>query len=158
MCVELLIEDTRWEAAGLEALAARACEAVLARFGIDPERAEISLLGCDDARIAALNAQFRGRDAPTNVLSWPAREGFSPTEWQAQEGAVELGDIAIAHDVCAREARAQGKTFDDHVTHLLVHGVLHLLGFDHMEEAQAAEMEALEAEILGKLGISNPYG
>ncbi len=158
MCMELLIEDTRWEAAGLEALATRACEAVLARFGIDPERAEISLLGCDDARIAALNAQFRGRNAPTNVLSWPAREGFPPTERQAQEGAVELGDIAIAHDVCAREAHAQGKTFDDHVTHLLVHGVLHLLGFDHMDEAQAAEMEALEVEILGKLGISNPYG
>ena len=69
-----------------------------------------------------------------------------------------LGDIAIAYDTCAREAGAQGKAFGHHVTHLLVHGCLHLLGFDHIDETEAAEMEALEVEILGKLGISDPYG
>ncbi len=152
MQVETLLEEERWRAAGLEALAGRACGAVLAHFGRDPERTEISLLGCDDARIAALNAQFRGKPAPTNVLSWPAGDVGGPGM------AVELGDIAIAYETCAREAREQGKAFADHVTHLLVHATLHLLGFDHIEPKEAAEMEALEVEILGKLGIGDPYG
>ena len=158
MCVETLIEDARWQQAGLEALAARACGAVLARFNLPPDLTEISLLGCDDARIAALNAQFRSKPAATNVLSWPASEDISPASWDPRGAPVELGDIAIAHDTCAREAAEQGKAFADHVTHLLVHATLHLLGFDHMNDAEAAEMEGLEVEILGKLGISDPYG
>ncbi len=158
MLVETLIEDERWRQAGLEGLAGRACGAVLARFGLPVELSEISLLGCDDARIAALNAQFRGKAAPTNVLSWPGQEGLSPADWQPKGAPVELGDIAIAWETCAREAREQGKAFDDHVVHLLVHATLHLLGFDHIEDREAAEMEALEVEILGKLGISDPYG
>lgn len=158
MCVEVLIEDSRWEAAGLEAMAARACGAVLARFDLPEDLCEISLMGCDDVRIAGLNAQFRGKDAPTNVLSWPAREDISPADWDPKGMPGELGDIAIAFDTCEREAVEQGKAFDDHVAHLLVHGVLHLLGFDHIDDAEAAEMEGLEVEILGKLGISDPYG
>lgn len=153
MSVEVVAEDPRWHDAGLQALAERAADAVLGHFGMDRAAHEISLLGCDDARIAELNQQFRGKAKPTNVLSWPAAEDFPP----AQVGPRELGDIAIAYDTCAREARAQGKQFADHVTHLLVHGVLHLLGYDHIEAGEAAEMEALEVEILGKLGISDPY-
>ena len=158
MSLEILIEDARWEQAGLAGLAERACGAVLARLVLDPALCEISLLGCDDARIAALNAEFRGKSAPTNVLSWPARAGATPADIRAQTAPAELGDIAIAYDTCAREASAQGKAFGHHVTHLLVHGCLHLLGFDHIDETEAAEMEALEVEILGKLGISDPYG
>jgi len=158
MCAEVLIEDARWQRAGLAGLAARGCGAVLARFGLDPQMTEISLLGCDDARITALNAQFRGKAAATNVLSWPTSDEVSPADRDHGGAPVELGDIAIAYDTCAREAGAQGKAFDDHVVHLLVHATLHLLGFDHMDDAEAAEMEGLEVEILGKLGISDPYG
>ncbi len=158
MLVETLIEDDRWREAGLGALAKRACGAVLKRFNLDPNLTEISLMGCDDARIIGLNAQFRGKDSPTNVLSWPAQQGVSPADWDPRGMPVELGDIAISYDTCAREAGEQDKVFDDHVTHLLIHATLHLLGFDHIDEKEAAEMEGLEVEILGKLGIPDPYG
>ena len=165
MNVETIIEDPRWDSAGLPALAERACAAVLAHLDLDPE-AGIGVLGCDDARIAALNADFRDKPRPTNVLSWPsdaraaARDGAMPAppvpDFPGEP--VELGDIAIAHDTCLREAAEQGKPVADHVTHLLVHGCLHLLGFDHIRPADAALMERLEVEILATLGVADPYG
>ena len=157
MSVEVVLEDARWQQAGLDALANRACDAVLAHFQMDPQGHEISMLGCDETRIANLNRQFRGKDGPTNVLSWPA-EGDFPSQLAGMQGEPkELGDIAIAWETCDREAREQGKRFDDHVTHLLVHACLHLLGYDHIDPTEAAEMEALEVEILGRLGIPDPY-
>lgn len=155
--VEVLFEDPRWEVFGLTAVAEGACSAVLAHFGYGGAY-EISLLGCDDARIAALNAQFRGKAQPTNVLAWPSDEraaalGAHPAPPEAEE----LGDIAIAWETCAGEAAAQGKEMHQHVTHLLVHATLHLLGYDHIEVKDAALMEGLEVEILGKQGISDPY-
>ncbi|MEX5729848.1 putative rRNA maturation factor [Rhodovulum iodosum] len=165
MTVDTLIEDARWAQAGLDPLAEAACAAALAHLGVDPEACEISLLGCDDARIAALNADFRGKPAPTNVLSWPAEElaaeedGTAPRRAAAASGGMpaEIGDIAIAFDTCAREAEEQGKPLADHVTHLLVHGCLHLLGYDHIRPADAELMERLEVEILAKLGVADPY-
>ncbi len=158
MRVEVLIEEARWRGAGLEALAERACGAVSDHLGL--RGGAIGLLGCNDARIAALNRRFRGKSGPTNVLSWPVSwpAGGAWAE-EAGEGSEreELGDIAIAWETCAREADEQGKRFAHHVTHLLVHATLHLLGHDHMDEAGAAAMEALEVEILGKLGIPDPY-
>ena len=158
MTVDLLIEDDRWQAAGLDALAERACGAALARLGV--VGAEISLLACDDARIAVLNAEFRGKPAATNVLSWPSedRAADEPGGDPVPPEDLELGDIAIAWETCAREAEAAGRPFADHVTHLLVHGTLHLLGYDHIDDKDAGLMEALEVEILGKLGIADPYG
>jgi probable rRNA maturation factor len=163
--VETLIEDARWEAFGLPALAERAGRATLAALGLPVEGFLISLMGCDDARIATLNADFRGKPTPTNVLSWPSDEraaeepGGMPD--LPEPGDVEdpesLGDIAIAFDTCAAEAEAAGKPMADHVTHLVVHGVLHLLGFDHIDDADAARMEALEVRILASLGLSDPY-
>jgi probable rRNA maturation factor len=158
MSVDLIIEDERWEAVGLAALAERACAAALDHFGI--EGAEISLLACDDARIAALNSQFREKAVPTNVLSWPSEErraGAPGGDPVAPEDP-ELGDIAISYDTCAREAAEAGKDFTSHVCHLLVHGTLHLLGYDHIDDKDAGLMEGLEGEILGKLGIADPYG
>ncbi|OWU70542.1 rRNA maturation RNase YbeY [Marinibacterium profundimaris] len=164
MPVETITEDSRWEALDLEALADRAADAALTRLGLAPEAAEISLLACDDARIAVLNAEFRGKPAPTNVLSWPAEDlspdtpGGDPLTPEPDPGGdLTLGDIAIAWDTCAREASAAGKPMADHVTHLVVHGVLHLLGYDHVDDADAARMEALEVEILSGLGLENPY-
>jgi len=158
MIVDLIIEDSRWEALGLAALAERACGAVLAHNGV--AGAEISLLACDDARIAALNEAFRGKATPTNVLSWPSEERGAevPGERPRAPADPELGDIAIAYETCAREAAEAGRDLADHVTHLLVHGTLHLLGYDHSDDEDATLMEAIEVDVLGKLGISNPYG
>ena len=163
--VETVIEDTRWEAFGLAALAERAGRAVLAGLALPVEGFAISLMGCDDARIAVLNADFRGKPTPTNVLSWPSEERGAEFVGEAPElpepGEADepeaLGDIAIAWETCAREAQEQGKPMADHVTHLLVHGVLHLLGYDHIEEEDAALMEGLEVRILASLGVSDPY-
>lgn len=163
--VETVIEDARWEAFGLPALAERAGRAALEVLALPVAGFTISLMGCDDARIAVLNADFRGKPQPTNVLSWPseergaefAGEAPEPPEPGAAEDPESLGDIAIAWETCAREAEAQGKPMTDHVTHLIVHGVLHLLGYDHIEEEDAALMEGLEVRILASLGVSDPY-
>lgn len=163
--VETVIEDARWEAFGLAALAERAGRAVLSALDLPPDGFAISLMGCDDARIAVLNADFRGKPTPTNVLSWPAEErgaefvGEAPDlpEPGEDDDPEPLGDIAIAWETCAREAEEQGKPVTDHVTHLIVHGILHLLGYDHIEDEDAALMEGLEVRILASLGVSDPY-
>ncbi|WP_101068821.1 rRNA maturation RNase YbeY [Roseovarius salinarum] len=160
--VETVIEDDRWRDADLPALAGRAAAAALQHLGLDPADFEIVVLGCDDARIAALNADFRGRERPTNVLSWPSAEraatedGGMPRPPEAGEAA-ELGDIAISYDTCLQEARAAGTPLEDHVMHLVVHAVLHLLGYDHERDRDATLMERTETVILGKLGVPDPY-
>ena len=150
--IEAVIEDDRWNEVALAERAETACGAALEHLGLAPECHQIALLGCDDARILELNARFRGRGTATNVLSWP-----SATLAPGQEPPAELGDLALAFDTCRREAADQGKDFGDHVTHLLVHGCLHLLGYDHISGGDAARMEGLEVEILAKLGIADPY-
>lgn len=161
--ISVTIEDQRWAVLGIEALAQRACVASLQHLGIDPQYFEVSLLACDDTRIAGLNAEFRGKPVATNVLSWPAqdraRAGKHPEKptYDPNGMAQELGDIAISYDTCVAEAEVAKKLVTDHVTHLLIHGVLHLLGYDHISDQDAAIMEALEGEVLGKLGISDPY-
>lgn len=160
MTVDCLVEDKRWS--DIEALAITATEASLERLGIEPSAFEISILACDDARIAVLNEGFRGKPQPTNVLSWPSAEravvidGEMPLSPRPGPDT-ELGDIAIAYETCAREAAEAGKSMRDHTLHLLVHGTLHLLGFDHERDRDATLMEGLETEILGKLGLSDPY-
>ncbi|MBC7132240.1 MAG: rRNA maturation RNase YbeY [Roseovarius sp.] len=162
MPVEVVIEDDRWQAAGLEALAGRAAAATLSHLGLDPGVWDISVLGCDDARIAVLNGEFRAKPAPTNVLSWPSEERGAAVAGAAPALPLpgpdpELGDIAIAYDTCAREAAGAGRPLADHVSHLVVHAVLHLLGYDHIRDPDATLMEAIEVAILGKLGVADPY-
>lgn len=158
--VDILIEEPLWEEADLAQLAKRACAATLQALYLS-EALEVSLMGCDDTRIAALNGDFRDKPTPTNVLSWPAVDLHpdvpGATPYLPDPEDPELGDIAIAYQTCLREAEAQGKPFDNHVTHLLVHGTLHLLGYDHETEADAALMEAHETRILAKLDIPDPY-
>ncbi|MBE9639018.1 rRNA maturation RNase YbeY [Salipiger mangrovisoli] len=162
---DTIIEDDRWEEAGLEDLAETAARAALTHLGLDPAAFEIAVLACDDARIAELNAEFREKPTPTNVLSWPSEErgaeheGAIPEPPETEDGpfTTELGDLAIAYETCAREAREGGKSLTDHVTHLVVHGTLHLLGYDHVREGDATLMENIETEILGKMGIADPY-
>ena len=162
MTVELEIEDARWIGVGLSDVACKAVATVLGALNV-PD-AELALLACDDARIAALNANFRDKPSPTNVLSWPEEDlapltdGDLPRAPQADpDGTISLGDIAISYDTCAREAAEQGKPFADHVTHLIVHGTLHLLGYDHIRDLDATRMEALEVKLLGILGVPDPY-
>ncbi len=162
MTVDCIIEDQRWVEADIEQRAATAAEATLAHLGLEPSVFEISVLGCDDARIAALNTDFRGKPTATNVLSWPSAEraSMAPGEMPVLPSPgpdAELGDIAIAYDTCMAEAKAQNLPLTDHITHLIVHGTLHLLGFDHESDPDAALMEGIETEILGNLGIPDPY-
>ncbi|SIO08464.1 rRNA maturation RNase YbeY [Vannielia litorea] len=163
MELDVVLEDARWDAAGLETVVALAAPAVLAFHGL-PEQVELSVLGADDARVAALNGDFRGKPQPTNVLSWPSqdlapeRPGGDPlTPEPDPDGTLPLGDIALAYETCAREANEGGLNLRDHLTHLVVHGMMHLLGYDHINDADAELMEAREAEILAKLGVKNPY-
>ena len=155
--VDLVVEDERWFDLDLKTLAERAAAATALHMGIDP--VEIVVLGCDDARITELNAHFRGKSRPTNVLSWPSVQpaphepGAVPLAPQGDE----LGDIAISYDTCVAEAEAQGKPVADHVTHLLVHAILHLAGYDHEDDADAETMEDAERSILARLGIPDPY-
>ena len=152
MTVSIEVEDESWLAlAGLDLLARKAVDAALAGAGVT-EPGEIALLFTDDNSIAEINAEWRGKDKPTNVLSFPSPDMPLP------EGEVRhLGDIVLAHGVIVGEAGEQGKTLRDHTAHLIVHGVLHLLGYDHETDAEAEEMERLEAAILNGIGIADPY-
>ena len=142
--IEVEVEDEAWLAAlpDCKAVTTRAAEAAL-----DAAAADITILLTSDDTVRELNARYRGKDAPTNVLSFPAPESARP----------HLGDIALAYGVCAAEAEAQGKPLSHHLTHLTVHGVLHLLGYDHESELDADAMEALERTILSRLGVPDPY-
>ncbi len=138
----------------LLALARRAVAAVFAETGqAAPEEVELSLLFTDDAHIKVLNRDWRGKDKPTNVLSFPA---FAVTPGDPVPPM--LGDVALAFETVRSEAELDGKPFDHHLTHLIVHGVLHLLGHDHEEDGEAEAMEALERAILARLAIPDPYG
>lgn len=129
-----------------------AAAAALAHAAARLSGAELAIVLADDALIAKLNRTYRGIAKPTNVLSFasaePARRGASVRL---------LGDVIVAHGTIAREARVQGKTLADHLAHLVVHGVLHLLGFDHERAVEARRMEALEVAILAGLGVADPY-
>ncbi|MBN8187687.1 rRNA maturation RNase YbeY [Salipiger thiooxidans] len=159
MLTDTLLEDDRWQEAGLEVLAETAARATLTALDLDPDGFEIAILACDDARIAELNGDFRDKPTPTNVLSWPSEE--RDPEELPEPGLPgmpeELGDIAIAWETCLREAGEQDKPLSAHLTHLIVHATLHLLGYDHIRDEDATVMETLEVEILGKLGVANPY-
>lgn len=143
--IEVEVADSAWT----DALAdAEAVVLAAAQAAQGADRAGIAILLTDDAALAALNQQYRSKPGPTNVLSFPAPP--NPED--------HLGDIALAFGVCAREAAEQGKTLADHLRHLTVHGVLHLMGYDHMTDEDAVEMEALEREILAGMGVADPYG
>ncbi len=167
MIIDLNIEDPRWTALELDHISKASFMATLSHLThltLDTNFAEISLLACSDAKITQLNADFRDKPSATNVLSWPTSDLMAPAPGghpappkPDMTGDMPLGDIAIAWETCQREARDADKQMTDHVTHLLVHAALHLLGYDHIRDPDATLMMKNEVEILGKLGISNPY-
>ena len=158
--IQISVEDGAWPAEDvLEELAGRVLSSAglyLATHEEQPfpmEAPEVSLVFTSDAAIRQINAEWRNQDKPTNVLSFPA----FPLEPGGKPGPM-LGDIVLAEETIAREAADLGKPFDAHLTHLLVHGFLHLFGYDHMETDEAEKMEGLETRILAELGLSDPYG
>lgn len=158
--MELDVDIEHWPAGEWEALAGKVARAASA---ISPElanpRLAASLLFTSDAEVHALNREWRERDKPTNVLSFPMLERDALLELPANGPPELLGDIALAHGTCAREATEKGIALEDHAAHLIVHGLLHLAGYDHEISTQDAEnMEALEIKALAQLGIADPYG
>jgi probable rRNA maturation factor len=140
------------------ALCRRAAQEAIAACTLERADTELSIVLGDDALLQRLNSAWRGKDAPTNVLSFPAQEFGGQKLPSPPAGVpVPLGDIVLGFETIRREATEQGKTLADHLAHLTVHGVLHLLGFDHEAEAEAQRMEALERDVLSRLGIADPY-
>lgn len=133
-----------------EALCSKAAAAALYAANDAPASVTLSVLLTDDEEITALNSQFRGKDNATNVLSFPAGDVYP-------DGSVMLGDIAVAYQTVASEAQTGGIDIAAHLTHMIVHGTLHLLGYDHETDDEAEEMEALESRVLGGLGVADPY-
>lgn len=150
--VDIRVEAGAWPArAELDPLVRRVVGAAAASVHLPPGGGELSLLLTDDAHICALNRRYREIDRPTNVLAFP-----STPPADAQIGAI-LGDIVIASETLRREAESRGLTIEAHLSHLILHGFLHILGYDHENEAEASAMERLETGILGNLGIADPY-
>ena len=161
MSVDLIMEDTRWKTLNLLQIANAAFKETLAQFNLRSENFICCILACSSKKIKELNAQFRGKNNSTNVLSFPSTPEIygvgSILKLKSKIDPFELGDIAIAYEVCKKEADISKIDFEDHVYHLIIHSVLHLLGFDHEGEKNAAEMEKIEVKVLAKLGINNPY-
>jgi probable rRNA maturation factor len=152
IALDVMVEAGDWSRlAGAEALAQRAAEAALAVADAADEDVEVSVMLADDPQIRELNRTWRAKDKPTNVLSFPA------PEQPGAEGPRHLGDLALAYETLVREAEEESKALADHFAHLIVHGILHLLGHDHEDEAEAETMEALEVKALATLGIADPY-
>jgi probable rRNA maturation factor len=150
--IDLLVEAGTWPPeTELAAIARRAVDGVLVEIGAK-QSCELSLVFSDDAHVRTLNAGWRGKDQPTNVLSFPA--------FPSNPGAAlppMLGDVVLAAETVAAEALAEGKPLVHHISHLIVHGILHLIGYDHETDAEAEEMEELERRILAGLDIPDPY-
>ncbi|MBS0274898.1 MAG: rRNA maturation RNase YbeY [Proteobacteria bacterium] len=144
--VEIRVEDPKWKKLSASARA-RVKQIALRALEREKAKGSLTVLLSSDARLKELNALFRGKNKPTNVLSFPAEE--NPDRY--------LGDVAIAFGVVTREARESGKHFAGHLAHMAVHGVLHLLGHDHEKPKEAARMEGIEREILAEFGIADPY-
>lgn len=159
-----LSRETPWPDHDWEALADRAARAAIGRT---PQgelltvaaTVEISIRLADDDEVQKLNAQYRHKDKPTNVLSFPMVQAdlLETVTQNSDDGEVLLGDIVLAHGVCAAEAAERGIAIETHTTHLIVHGVLHLLGYDHIDDREAEAMEAIETDALASLGIDDPY-
>lgn len=150
--IDIIIEAEGWKGlTGAEALTLKAAKAALDAQKND---GDVTILLTNDARMHQLNADFRGKDKPTNVLSFPAAP---PPRGMPVSETLFLGDVALGYETCAAEASADGKTLGDHLSHLVVHGLLHLMGYDHETAAEADDMEGRERAILASLGIADPY-
>ncbi len=148
-----------WDALGVQAAAAAVAQTPFGYLAANEAMIEVAVRLTDDAEVHQLNAQYRQKDKPTNVLSFPMIEPdlIESLTQNSDDGEVILGDIILALGVCAREAEEKGISVEQHATHLIVHGVLHLLGYDHQGDSEAEAMESMERAALATLGIPDPY-
>ena len=149
--------STGWDELARSAAAAAIAESAFPQLGSNERTVEISIRLAGDSEVHALNSEWRGKDKPTNVLSFPMAEADDLAAAAAPGPELMLGDIILARGVCAAEAAEKAIPIEDHAAHLMVHGTLHLLGYDHMDEGAAADMEAREVRALARMGISDPY-
>jgi probable rRNA maturation factor len=164
MILEIALEtDEEWDSSrSWEPLVRKATEAAIAESAFpDLSRAtrpvELSVRLSNDDEVRSLNAHWRGKDTATNVLSFPMSESYELDAADEDGPSLMLGDIVLAHGVCEAEAASNGVSVEDHAAHLVVHGTLHLLGYDHQSDGDAADMEAREVRALARIGISDPY-
>lgn len=155
---EFVPEYSSWDVEKLNKIAEKVSEATNTKLRL-PKSASVAVLLCNNAKIQRLNKDFRASDKATNILSWPIENLRAASSGQLPNLAInpQLGDLAMAYEVCFSESRLGQIPFRDHLAHLLLHGTLHLLGYDHMEDTDALIMEAIEIEVLAKMCISNPY-
>ena len=156
--------ESPWPDGDWEALSAKACEAALratpqAELADTAALVEVSVRLTSDEEVHALNRQYRGKDKPTNVLSFPMVQAdlLEIVGQNSDDGELLLGDLVLAHGVCAAEAAEKGVPLEAHAAHLIVHGTLHLLGYDHQGSVEAEEMESLERDVMARLGLHDPY-
>jgi probable rRNA maturation factor len=149
--------SSSWEPLVRKAATAAIAESAFPQLNESARHIELSVRLAGDEEVRGLNAHWRGKDKPTNVLSFPMAEAYELEAADEDGPALMLGDIILARGVCEREAAEKGVTIDEHATHLVVHGTLHLLGYDHQADADATDMERREADALARLGIANPY-
>lgn len=149
--------STRWEELITRAARAAVAESAFPQLGASVRPVELSVRLSSDEEVQALNAHWRRKDAPTNVLSFPMAEAYELDQADEEGPELMLGDVILAHGVCRREAEEKAIPIADHAAHLVVHGTLHLLGYDHADPSQADDMEAREARALARLGIADPY-
>ena len=149
--------STDWQALAVSATAAAIAESAFPQLGSASRDVELSIRLGRDEEVHALNAQWRAKDKPTNVLSFPMAEAAELGGAATAGPELMLGDIVLAHGVCAAEAADKAISVEAHASHLLVHGTLHLLGYDHGDDAAATDMEAREVRALARLGIADPY-
>ncbi|EYS90945.1 hypothetical protein X471_01079 [Bartonella bacilliformis str. Heidi Mejia] len=151
--INMTIENAEWgDEKILYTITEKALIATIDRLSLTQVTSELSLLFTNSMRMAQINTQWRNKNKPTNVLSFPA----FPLKAGQNPGPM-LGDIVLARETIVYEAEEEGKSFHDHLTHMIVHGILHLLGYDHETDDEAYQMEELEKEILQKIAIKNPY-
>ena len=149
--------STGWDELARAAATAAIAESAFPQLGTGQRTVELSIRLTSDAEVHALNAEWRGKDKPTNVLSFPMAESVDLAELSSPGPELMLGDIILASGVCAAEAADKAISIDQHAAHLMVHGTLHLLGYDHMDEASATDMESREIRALARMGIADPY-
>lgn len=163
--IDITVEDPSWEKAcpDYESVIRRAVDAVCNQSPVaaalleQGAEFELSVVLADNAMVQALNRDYRGKDKPTNVLSFAQLDGEDGWEAPESPGPCALGDLILAFETVRYEAAEAGKTLESHFLHLVIHGTLHLLGYDHLAEDEAEEMESLEIQILNDFGINNPY-
>ena len=149
--------SSRWEGLARSAAEAAVAESDYPDLATASRPVELSIRLSTDEEVRLLNGHWRGKDKPTNVLSFPLAESYELETADEEGPELMLGDIVLAHGVCSAEAAEKGVAFQDHAAHLIVHGTLHLLGYDHEDEQDAADMEAREVRALKRLGIADPY-